>query len=67
MGSLAKLVAADEYFFQQTLNSYSEAWAFTFFLLENSSRRRHLVTYLQVLRGRDPLLQYTSQERLADF
>ncbi|MDG2129069.1 MAG: DUF1570 domain-containing protein [Fuerstiella sp.] len=67
MGSLAKLVAADSYFFQQTLNSYSEAWSFTFFLLENPSRRRDLVTYLQILRSRDPLLQYTSAERLSDF
>ena len=67
MGSLAKLVAADAYFFQQTLNSYSEAWSFTFFLLENPSRRRDLVTYLQILGSRDPLQQYTSNDRLADF
>ena len=67
MGSLAKLVASDDYFYQQTLNSYSEAWAFTFFLLENPSRRRHLVTFLQMLGSRDPLQQYTSKDRLADF
>ncbi len=67
MGSLAKLVASDDYFFRQTLNSYSEAWAFTFFLLENPSRRRHLVTYLQMLGSRDPLQQYTSKDRLTDF
>ena len=67
MGSLAKLVAADDFFFQQTLNSYSEAWSFTFFLLENPSRRRDLVTYLQILGSRDPLQQYTSKDRLADF
>ncbi|MCP4171409.1 MAG: DUF1570 domain-containing protein [Fuerstiella sp.] len=67
MGSLAKLVASDDYFYKRTLNSYSEAWAFTFFLLENSSRRRHLVTYLQILGNRDPLQPYTSKDRLADF
>jgi hypothetical protein len=67
MGSLAKLVAADDYFFRQTLNSYSEAWSFTFFLLENPSRRRDLVTYLQILGSRDPLQQYTSKDRLEDF
>ncbi|MEO2020077.1 MAG: DUF1570 domain-containing protein [Fuerstiella sp.] len=67
MGSLEKLVASDDYFYKQTLNSYSEAWAFTFFLLENPSRRRHLVTYLQTLGSRDPLQPYTSRDRLADF
>ena len=66
-GYLARLVASDEFFHQQTLNSYSESWAFTFFLLENASRRRNFVTYLQNLGDRDATVQYTAKQRLADF
>lgn len=67
MGSLAKLVASDEYFYQRTLNSYSEAWAFTYFLLENASRHQEFVRYLQKIRQRDPEQPYLAKERLADF
>lgn len=67
MGHLAKLVASDSFFHQQTLDSYSESWAFTFFLLENASRRRDLVSYLQSLATRDPAQEYSASERLQDF
>lgn len=67
MGSLAKLVASDDYFYQSTLNSYSEAWAFTFFLMENPSRRQEFVRYLQTLGKRDPMKAYSSKDRLKDF
>lgn len=66
-GNLALLVASDDFFYRETLNSYSEAWAFTFFLLENPSRRQDLVKYLQLLAGRDPLKEYSPKERLSDF
>ncbi len=66
-GNLGRVVASDEYFHQQTLNSYSESWAFTFFLLENASRRRNFVTYLQNLVERDATAEYTAKQRLADF
>ena len=67
MGSLAKLIASDAFFHQQTLDSYSEAWAFTFFLLENASRRQDFVTYLRKIGERDPLKHYSGKERLVDF
>ena len=52
-GSLARLIASDSPFQSQTLSAYSEAWALTFFLLENPSRRKNLATYLQKLTQRD--------------
>ena len=66
-GTLAKLIASDDLFNRQTLNAYSEAWALTFFLLENPVRRRQLSAYLQTLlkRGRDH--SYPTEQRLADF
>ncbi|MEQ9408791.1 MAG: DUF1570 domain-containing protein [Fuerstiella sp.] len=67
MGNLAKLVASEEWFHRQTLNSYSESWALTFFLLENASRRKDFVTYLQKISERPPLQEYPPEERLADF
>ena len=66
-GNLAKIVASDEFFHRKTLNSYSESWAFTFFLLEKPSRQRDLVSYLQKLSQRDHMKPYTARERLADF
>ncbi|MCA9048650.1 MAG: DUF1570 domain-containing protein [Planctomycetaceae bacterium] len=67
MGNLACIVASDDYFQRNLLNSYSEAWAFLFFLMESPARQRELVSYLQRLRDRDPLKEYTPEERLSDF
>jgi len=66
-GSLARLIASDQSFQQHTLSAYSEAWALTFFLLENPARRRNLVTYLQKVADRDSGKTYPTKERLADF
>ncbi len=67
MGNLAKIVASDQFFYRYTLNGYSEAWAFTFFLFENPSRRKDLVTYLQIIGARDPMVAYPAKQRLQDF
>lgn len=67
MGFLAALVASDDNFNRNLLHSYSESWAFTFFLLENGSRRNDLVDFLQTLATRDPSVAYTAKQRLADF
>lgn len=67
MGDLGRLVASDTFFHKRTLNSYSESWAFTFFLLENPARRRRFVTYLQQLGERDATQIYSAKQRLADF
>lgn len=66
-GNLAMLVASDDYFHKDVLDSYSESWAFTFFLLENAARRQQLVTYIQTITARDPLAPYPARERLQDF
>lgn len=66
-GSLAELIATDSLFQRQTLSAYSEAWALTFFLLENPSRRRQLATYLRKLSERDVTENYPAKHRLADF
>lgn len=65
--NLSKLVASDQHFQRHLLDSYSEAWAFTFFLLENPARRTKLVKYLQLLSKRDPQQTYTAKQRLKDF
>lgn len=65
--NLAKLVASDDYFFRDTLGSYSEAWAFTFFMLDNSARRQRFARYLKTVEGRDNAVKYTARQRLADF
>lgn len=66
-GNLAKIVASDDHFYRQTLNSYSEAWALTFFLLENPSRCRNFVGYLQAIAERDVNKPYSAKQRLQDF
>lgn len=66
-GSLAQLVASDAMFRRQTLSAYSEAWAFTFFLLENPARRKQLTAYLQSVASRDSAISYPAKERLSDF
>lgn len=66
-GNLAMLVASDDYFHKHVLDSYSESWAFTFFLLENAARRQQLVKYIQAVNARDPQATYTARERLQDF
>lgn len=67
MGNLGKLVASDDHFHRSTLDSYSESWAFSFFLLENASRRQDFVRYLQKVSERDPTKPYTAKKRLSDF
>ena len=66
-GSLAQLIASDVMFQRQTLNAYSEAWALTFFLLENPARRKQLTVYLQTVASRDSTTSYPAKERLSDF
>lgn len=65
--NLAKLVASDEYFSRDTLGSYSEAWAFTFYMLDNAARRQRFARYLKKVEGREPTVRYTARQRLADF
>lgn len=66
-GDLAKLIATDDMFKNQTLDAYSLSWAFTWFMTENPARARKFVDYLQTLSERDPLQNYTPEQRLKDF
>lgn len=66
-GDLASLIASDDFFHQNALDSYSEAWGLTFFLLQNPSRQRAFANYLQTLQQRDPLMPYDAADRLKDF
>ncbi len=66
-GDLAKLIATDDMFKNQTLDAYSLSWAFTWFMTENPARARKFVDYLQTLAERDPLEDYTPEQRLKDF
>ncbi len=63
--SLPNLIAQDSGFQSAVLDAYSESWALTFFLLE--TRGSEYARYLKLLAERDPLVEYTPQDRLADF
>ena len=66
-GDLAKLIASDDMFRSQALDAYSAAWGITWFLTENPARARQFSKYLKTVSQRDPLQQYTAEERLNDF
>ncbi len=66
-GDLAKLIASDEMFKNQTFDAYSFSWAFSYFLTENPARARLFTRYLKKLSERDPMVNYTAEERLKDF
>ena len=66
-GDLAKLIASDDMFHNQTLDAYSAAWAFSYFMTENPARAGLFARYLRMLSERDPMEQYSSEDRLKDF
>ncbi|MBW3539064.1 MAG: DUF1570 domain-containing protein [Planctomycetes bacterium] len=63
--SLAAFVSDDRMFQRAALDAYSQAWALTFYLLE--TRPAAYARYLRHIAERDPLAEYNSDERLADF
>lgn len=63
--SLARLVQSDDVFRRRPLDAYGEAWALTFYLVER--RSADYTAYLQRLAQRDPLEEYSPEQRLADF
>lgn len=63
--SLEDFLASDDLFKSDTLDAYSQAWALSFFLIE--TRPRPYAEYLRTMAARDPLLPYSSAERVADF
>jgi hypothetical protein len=63
--SLETFLSSDDLFGSSTLDAYSEAWAFTFFLIE--TRPRAYAEYLRTIATRDPLSLYPAEARVADF
>jgi hypothetical protein len=63
--SLEAFLSNDELFQSAALDAYSQAWAFTFFLIE--TRPRLYAEYLRTIAARDPLQAYTPAARVADF
>ncbi|QDT55068.1 hypothetical protein Pan44_31090 [Caulifigura coniformis] len=62
---LSELIASDDSFRQSPVDTYSEAWLFTNYLIE--TRARKFSWYLQTLATRNPLDPYPPEERLRDF
>lgn len=60
-----EFVAFDRPFGARVLDAYAQAWALTFYLSEK--RPADFSKYLQSIRQRDPLADYTAEERVADF
>jgi len=63
--SLKAFLAGEDLFRLATLDAYSEAWALTFFLME--TRPSGYARYLKRIADRDPLEEYSPNDRLADF
>jgi hypothetical protein len=63
--SLEGFISSDDFFKSEVLDAYSEAWAFSFFLVE--TRPRAYSDYLRAIAAHDPLEAYPPQARLADF
>lgn len=63
--SLRNFIREDSIFETETLDAYSEAWALSFYLLE--TRSTEYSRYLKRLAARDPLKEYTADDRERDF
>lgn len=58
-------IAADRPFGTATLDAYAESWALAFYLSER--RGADYTAYLRRIQERDPLVDYSADERVADF
>ncbi len=63
--SLDDFVATDDLYSSATLDAYAEGWALTFFLAE--TRHASYGRYLKSIAQRNPLVQYSAADRVADF
>lgn len=65
--SLQTLISSDERFqdAELVLDTYAEAWAFTYFLIK--THRRQYEEYLSLIAARKPLIWATPEERLKVF
>lgn len=62
---LQEIIARDELFKSDPLGAYAEAWAFSFYLVENEPRK--YCDYLALTARRPAFQAYSPTERLADF
>ncbi|HEY2840039.1 MAG TPA: DUF1570 domain-containing protein [Pirellulales bacterium] len=62
---LQELVSSDRLFSSEPLAAYAEAWALSFYLVENEPRK--YCDYLALTARRPAFRQYSPTERLADF
>jgi len=63
--SLPQMISSDDSFRKSPLDTYSEAWLLTNYLIE--TRAQKFSWYLQTLATRNPLDPYPAEERLRDF
>lgn len=65
--SLQTLISSDQRFqeAEAVLDTYAEAWAFSYFLIK--TKRRQYEEYLHLIAARKPLIWSTPEERLKDF
>ena len=63
--ALEQMVLTDDLFLESPLDAYSQAWAWTFFLME--TRPTEYVKYLQLMARHEALVPYTPAARKADF
>jgi hypothetical protein len=66
-GDLAAMIASDDAFGRASLDAYSHAWAFTFFLTENPSRAQQFTEYLRMIAQKKNTTASSASERLKDF
>jgi len=62
---LASMISSDQLFSINPSVAYAEAWAFTFFLVENEPRK--YAQYLALTASRPPFSEYNAAQRIADF
>jgi hypothetical protein len=63
--AFADLISSDANFSRDTIRSYAEAWAFTFYLVERMPRE--YATYLKKTASRPPFSLYSNAQRMKDF
>jgi hypothetical protein len=63
--SLATFISSDKLFETSALDAYAEGWALSFYLIE--TRPANYAKYLKAIASRDPVKDYSPEDRLADF
>ena len=63
--ALASMIASDQLFRVNPSAAYAEAWAFSFFLVENEPRK--YAQYLALTAAKQPFSEYSATQRTADF